>query len=394
MKIFWAWQSDTPGNIGRFFVRDTFRAAIDQLKAEAEIVEPTERETRDAMELDYDRKNVSGSPDLARTILEKIENATVFVADVTPVGIVLHGEPGDDKKAEPKKVINSNVAIELGYSLRARTDRSLLMVMNAHYGTRADLPFDLIHKAGPFMFDLAPDADKKTIAAAGAKLKPQLVEAIRLCIADEVNEKKQQQPFDTAKPSAGLATFFSSGEILASAGDRGEQEFHFPYERIAYMRIHPVSGNVAVGRARISDRAEHSVDLIAVTALEIIPAEVAVAFHVPDHRLDGRAASEFALDGAESSARRCQMSTHQNCILIRRRLLALPRLRPNERFGLQNRPKPLVGFAPKAAYSTARTFEARSRPISNKVPRKWTRWISHRLMVDVATVAVAASDRL
>jgi len=247
MKIFWAWQSDTPGNIGRFFVRDTLNAAITQLKSDAEIVEPTERETREAMELDHDRKGVPGSPDLARTIMEKIEAAAVFIADVTPVGVVTVNDQ------EPqKKLINHNVAIELGHSLRTRTDRSLLMVMNTHYGNRADLPFDVAHKGGPIMFYLAPDADKKTIAAASAKLKPQLVEAIKLCIADEVNTKKDQQPFDAAKPGVGPAVFFSRDEVLASAGDAGEQDFRFPYERVAYMRIYPVSGNVAVGRAKIA----------------------------------------------------------------------------------------------------------------------------------------------
>jgi hypothetical protein len=251
MKIFWAWQSDTPGNVGRFFVRDALQDAINHLKSGAEIVEPTEKEMRDAMELDHDRKGVPGSPDLARTILDKIENAAVFVADVTPVGIVRLAGEGDEKKKDPKKLINSNVAIELGYSLRTRTDRSLLMVMNTHYGHRADLPFDVAHKGGPFMFELAPEADKKTIAAARAKLKAQLVEAINLCIADEVNEKKQAQPFELA-PFAGPATFFKTNEILASTGSSAEQSFYFPHRRVAYMRTYPASGNVPVGRARIA----------------------------------------------------------------------------------------------------------------------------------------------
>ena len=250
MKIFWAWQSDTPGNIGRHFVRGALNAAIEQLKSEVEVVEPTERETRDAMELDHDRKGVSGSPDLARTILEKIEAAAVFVADVTPVGVVPLTQP-DGVRKEPKKLINSNVAIELGYSLRARTDRSLLMVMNAHYGSRAALPFDIAHKAGPIVFDLAPDADKKTIAAAEVKLKAQLVEAIKLCVADQVNERKQKLPFEAAGPHRGPALFFAPDEILASAGHPGEQEFTFSYSRVAYMRIHPVSGGTTVGRARV-----------------------------------------------------------------------------------------------------------------------------------------------
>ena len=71
MKVFWSWQADTPGNIGRFFVRDTLAEAIKALKADEEIIEPSEREARDAMQA---------------TIFEKIEQAAVFVADVTLVG--------------------------------------------------------------------------------------------------------------------------------------------------------------------------------------------------------------------------------------------------------------------------------------------------------------------
>jgi len=32
MKVFWSWQSDTPGKIGRHFVRDALQAAIERLK--------------------------------------------------------------------------------------------------------------------------------------------------------------------------------------------------------------------------------------------------------------------------------------------------------------------------------------------------------------------------
>ena len=59
MKIFWSWQSDTPGKIGRHFVRDALNAAIEQLKQTLEIEEPTALEARSAMHLDQDRKRNS-----------------------------------------------------------------------------------------------------------------------------------------------------------------------------------------------------------------------------------------------------------------------------------------------------------------------------------------------
>jgi hypothetical protein len=224
MKVFWSWQSDTPGKIGRHFVRDALNAAIERLKQTPEIEEPTSREARSAMHLDQDRKGISGSPDLARVILEKIEQAAVFVADVTSVGITT--TTTQKNETEPKKIINPNVAIELGYALHALGDRALLMVMNEHYGSRADLPFDLQSKAGPIMFTLSPDADRKTIAAALRQLTAQLAEALELCIAQHVETVRRQTPFPEAELKDGPARFRAPGQALgirnpAGFGDPG-----------------------------------------------------------------------------------------------------------------------------------------------------------------------------
>ena len=86
MKIFWSWQSDTPGKIGRFLVRDALNDAIEKLRADNDI----EDAPRD-VHLDHDVKDVPGSPDLVRTILAKIEKSEVVVADVTIVGQTRRG---------------------------------------------------------------------------------------------------------------------------------------------------------------------------------------------------------------------------------------------------------------------------------------------------------------
>lgn len=55
-----------------------------------------------------------GTPELARTIFGEIDNAAVFVADVTLVAEI----PGSD--SSPKmRLINPNVAIEYGYAVKA-----------------------------------------------------------------------------------------------------------------------------------------------------------------------------------------------------------------------------------------------------------------------------------
>ena len=149
MKIFWSWQSDTPGGIGRYLVRDALKGAIDKLKQ----VEEIEDATRENLHLDQDIQGVTGTPDLAATILGKIAKSEVVIADVTVVGKSEDGEP----------LINSNVAIELGYALHACTDERVLLVFNRHYGNYQDLPFDLRHKGGAIVFDIAPGAGRKEI---------------------------------------------------------------------------------------------------------------------------------------------------------------------------------------------------------------------------------------
>ena len=165
MKIFWSWQSDTPEQIGKYLVRDALKGAINKLKQAEDIDEPI----RDDIHLDQDTQGTTGSPDLVATIFGKIEKSEVIVADVTIVG----------KTDEDKRLINSNVAIELGYALHACTDARVLLVFNKHYGSYEHLPFDLRHKGGAVVFDLAPEADRKQISAVRASLADEFVRKLK-----------------------------------------------------------------------------------------------------------------------------------------------------------------------------------------------------------------------
>jgi hypothetical protein len=156
MKIFWSWQSDTPGHTGRYFVRDALLDAIKTLKQPEEVEEPTKAQNRENMHLDHDRQNVTGSPALADTIRRKIRASAVFIGDVTPVSKI--PEPKDSGNSREKRNMNPNVAIELGYAQHALGDERVLMVLNNHYGGREFLPFDLRHHAGPIIYNVKPDA--------------------------------------------------------------------------------------------------------------------------------------------------------------------------------------------------------------------------------------------
>jgi hypothetical protein len=165
MKIFWSWQSDTPGDIGRHLVRDALKDAIARLK-QADGIDDAVRE---ALHLDQDIQGETGSPDLVRTILKKIPQAEIVVADVTLVG----------KTDDGDRLINSNVAIELGYAFHACTDERTVLVFNKHYGTHEELPFDLRHKGGAVDFNLKPEASKGEIAAVRRMLTDAFVRKLR-----------------------------------------------------------------------------------------------------------------------------------------------------------------------------------------------------------------------
>ena len=128
MKIFWSWQSDTHQPSGRHFVRGVLADLAHDLN-DVDETEDAERPEGDAdeedkdgdllahdgrIEVDQDTHGVDRSPPIAETILRKIREAAVFVADVTPTCTTSKG----------KRVPNPNVMIELGYAMkvpRART---------------------------------------------------------------------------------------------------------------------------------------------------------------------------------------------------------------------------------------------------------------------------------
>jgi hypothetical protein len=186
VKLFWSWQSDTPGKTGRHFIRKSLEAAVSEIQSDLSLVEPSERDAAGALHIDQDRQDVSGSSDLAIEILNKIAVCEIFVGDVTTTGI-LQKSLADaaakvDPEARPKKLINSNVAIELGYAYHAKTSRFVLLVMNSHYGKHADLPFDLKGKGGTIVFDLGPGTASADIERAKKALTARFVQEIRLCL--------------------------------------------------------------------------------------------------------------------------------------------------------------------------------------------------------------------
>lgn len=244
MKVFWSWQSDTPGKVGRHFVREAIEEAVASLKQGDQIEEPSEREVREALHLDHDRKGVSGTPDLANTIFDKIRSAAVFVADVTLVGESVFSEGKSGEKS--KKLINSNVAIEYGFARQCVSDGRILLVQNVFYGDREELPFDLRHKAGPIQFRIGPDATKPEITRERERLKAELFIALRACLQSVVVQKTEfRETAATTRP----AYFWNPGETLAvfetgfTRGLPEDEPVHYSFNepRAFYLRLIPTS---------------------------------------------------------------------------------------------------------------------------------------------------------
>ncbi len=243
MKIFWSWQSDTLGKTGRHFIREVLEDALKQLKVEDELDEPK----RDELHLDHDRKGVPGSPDLALAILEKIRNSAVFIADVTPIG----------KTDEDKSLINSNVAIELGYALPFVKNEGLLMVLNEAYGNRESLPFDLRHKAGPIIYNLPVDSSKEQIA----KVRTSLVGVFKSALRDCLNAKRgsiestSQNTHDEIPSIGSCAEYFEPEEILVKRKIMGVENDAFRYgsNALVYLRVIPKEAMEPLRESEISD---------------------------------------------------------------------------------------------------------------------------------------------
>ncbi len=162
LTIFFAWQSVRSG---RNLIRRALDRAIERLHADASIEE--------ALRVDHDTDGVPGSPAVTATILKKIDEGDVVLADVTFIGTDLKGRP----------VPNPNVMLEYGYALARKGDRGVLAVMNTAFGHPRDLPFDIAHRRWPIQFELPDDADEKTRAKISATLSKAFEEHLRMILA-------------------------------------------------------------------------------------------------------------------------------------------------------------------------------------------------------------------
>ena len=123
--IFYSWQSDLPNATNRSFIQLALERAVKELQTDTSLlIEPV---------VDRDTFGVPGSPDIATTIFNKIDQCQVFVADVSLI----------NSASANKLTPNPNVLIELGYAIKTLGWNRLILIMNRVFGEPPDLPFDL-----------------------------------------------------------------------------------------------------------------------------------------------------------------------------------------------------------------------------------------------------------
>jgi hypothetical protein len=133
VRVFYSWQSDSPKKTNLNAIREALKIAATKISAgRSDITILPDEATR----------GTSGSPNIALKILEKIEAAEVFVADVTTITL-----PGSSRPCP-----NPNVSYELGYAVsHLGWDRVILLFNEAFGDFPKDLPFDLVQqRASPY----------------------------------------------------------------------------------------------------------------------------------------------------------------------------------------------------------------------------------------------------
>jgi hypothetical protein len=172
-------------------------------------------------------------------LLSKIEECTVFVADLSFVGESKNGFKNASGK--PRQFPNPNVLIEHGYALRCHSHSKIIGVMNTAYGKRdaESLPFDLRHLRWPIPYYLADiaaaDSDKQF-----ENLVQTLAEAIGLIISNHSEPNVPFEKFIPQKPTKNLAVYFENDQDLIAEGPFGMNiSFTVPDGAKMYLRVYP-----------------------------------------------------------------------------------------------------------------------------------------------------------
>ncbi len=165
VSVFYSWQSGPYDREYRYFIGDCLKKASKTLEKDGLKVV-----------IEQDTRGSSGAADIPQTLFSKIENADVFVADISII---------NPDSVQERKTPNPNVMVELGYAAGKLSWERILLVFNRKSGTTKDLPFDVRHRR---IVDYDTSGD-----AAGVKkqLTAKLTGAIRSVLTKPTETKER-----------------------------------------------------------------------------------------------------------------------------------------------------------------------------------------------------------
>lgn len=181
--IFYSWQSDLPNNTNRSFIERTLLDASKTIEDKKLL----------QIDIDQDTRGVPGAPDIAETILRKIEQAQIFVCDVSIV----------NSGSKFRKTPNPNVLFELGYAFGKLGYSRIITVFNTAYGKIEHLPFDFKTNRLITYHSREKDIDK---APERRKLRELLEHAIESIINSKDERKYTSIEFFTTDEDALVET--------------------------------------------------------------------------------------------------------------------------------------------------------------------------------------------
>jgi hypothetical protein len=191
--VFYAWQTDSPGRTNRHAIRSALRTAFSKLEEEFS-------DSGLELTLDEATRGRPGSPNIPQTILQKIEQSSIFVCDLTTIV---------EENAPWPAVQNPNVVFELGHAVAHLGWDRVIMLGNQVFGKfPEDLPFDIDRqRASPYEIRDDSNASKASIRA---PLESLLIDALKTIIVEDpkkpseakkltVDELRRRRDLDTLR---------------------------------------------------------------------------------------------------------------------------------------------------------------------------------------------------
>jgi hypothetical protein len=236
LKLFFSWQADAPTGVCRNFIEKALEQALVRVITSIE-VESAVREV--GIGIDRDTLDTAGWAPIVDTIFKKIDDAAVFVPDLTFVATRLDGQ---------RPTSNPNVLLECGWALKSLTYERILPIMNVHFGSPSGdaMPFNMRHLRHPIQYELDESADTETRRVVRERLVADIARALPPILAlDAVKALLPQppipEPFRAAASRQGPSRFRAVGEPIGiSDGPIGGGEpIHLLAGPAMWLRLMP-----------------------------------------------------------------------------------------------------------------------------------------------------------